>query len=224
MASNPDATAAFSTRSSITSLWSNRRSRAKPSAPQDTPAANAGRNATTSLSKFSTKTNGARHHQEATKKRDEEAETWGYEASMGIGAGKPVKSDKDEELRGRILGKRRREVDGKGNEAKAKASAVPESDSEEEVGRSALGRKKKRRMEPVRPSGPGPEVSSGEGKTGENGTDADIPAKAKEEEVKGDEVEREDTNFSPPAETPPSTESTKSKRKKKNKKKRKATE
>lgn len=155
---------------------------------------------------------------------------WGVEAGMGIGAARPVKSDKDEELRGRILGKRRREVDGKGNEAKGKGNrkgevdGAADSDSEEEVGRSALGRKKKRRVGAEPSSGSGTE-SSWNGKTGQVKGETDTQVKAGDEGVTGDEEEWEGIKSSPLAEALAPSDGTKSSRKKKKKKKkRKAAE
>ena len=239
MTSTPDSTAPFATRSSITSLWSARQSRLKPSGPtppepltNNTAAPNRG------FSRGAVKvpgagTNGART-QEAGRKRDEEAETWGSEASMGIGAGKPVKgakADKDAELRGRILGKRRWEGDGKAGEGKEKAATTRtgDGDSDEDVGRSALGRKKKRRVEPARPA-PREKIVESEvlaedaaGADGEAGAAPGVDVEMETSE--GDKAGVEDKSPSADNAAPAEASSSKRKRKNKNKKKkRKATD
>ncbi|SPO03951.1 uncharacterized protein DNG_06634 [Cephalotrichum gorgonifer] len=147
MTSTPEPTAPFTVRSAITSLWSNRHARLTPSAP-----ASPSQNETTPLTttKNGTKAagaDGARTHEPKTRPRDEEAETWGAQYAMGVGAGAVVgakATDKEGELRRKILGKRTREdreLDRNGRGKKDGEGG--DGDSDEEVGRSALGRKKR---------------------------------------------------------------------------------
>lgn len=244
MTSTPEASAPFPVRSSISSLWTSRRKKHNPlsDATSQTPqnAQNGAPGEKVVKAGFSSlQKNGAngaldakrkggreagRNGDEEPRKRDDEAEVWGFEASMGVGAGKAVKKeDREEILRGRILGKRRREeANGKEKGKDGKDGKGDEGDSDEEVGRSALGRKKRApRVDIPRPAKE-KKVAEGEGEAGVSGADADTEMKEAEEKTE-ETVGKESDGIesSTPASDTPLGESKKQK-KKKNKKKRKA--
>lgn len=243
MASAQEQSASYTVRSSITSLWTTRRKKHNPlsetSQPQNTqdgPGDKVVKAGFSALQKNGTagslKAGGqgkeaGRHGDEAPRKRDDEAEVWGFEASMGVGAGKSVKKeDREEVLRGRILGKRRWEDANAKEKQKGKDAKGDDGDSDEEVGRSALGRKKRAaRVEPARPAKQVKKDARSEKDVEVNGAGLDTEMKEAREETekteKIEEKESEGIESSTPAGDAPSDESKKQK-KKKNKKKRKA--